>query len=80
MAEDEISKADARAETRKRWLNNFDRSQGASFFDGKLVRILIEKLSDVVDLAEKLFPLALVKSHREPSEPVQTHAALFGDL
>jgi hypothetical protein len=53
---------------------------GASLFDGKLVRILIDKLSDVIDLAEKFFPLGLVESHREPSEPVQTHAALFADL
>ena len=45
---------------------------GASLFDGKLVRILIEKLSDVIDLAEKFFPFGLVQFYREPSEPVHT--------
>ena len=53
---------------------------GTSLFDGKFVRILIEKLSDIVDLAEKFFPLGLVESHREPSEAAQTYAALFADL
>ena len=48
---------------------------GASLFDGKLVRILIEKLSDVVDLAERFFRLGLVESHREPSEPVPSATA-----
>jgi hypothetical protein len=42
---------------------------GASLFDGKLVRILIEKLSDVIDLAEKFFPLGLVESHRNRPSP-----------